>query len=229
MSALFLWRRGSFTRKGGAMPVYRRVDNRCALDLARVGGDRRATIQVLKDLGCQVSLFPSVVGFARAVVSAVPTYQRGADIKQAPTVFDCSSLTKWIFGQIGLGLAQYAIDQRDFLRDSGWISLPQERLQEGQIVFSTGRNDHYETVEDGVGHCGIVTGEGTIIHAAGRRRGIVEDDEDHFFGRRKQFRGAFRAPGGLVIVTIPDQLAGKRVKTSDDLVRKIRAYKHSHG
>lgn len=212
---------------------YSRIENRCAFDLADAGCSPKRAVHILKDLGCEIARLPGIVGVARAVTHREPrsTYRRGADISEAPEVFDCSSLIQWVWAQVGLWLPNYAFGQRRFLRSRGWVDVPLAELSRATLVFTTGLQDHWDNdPRDSVGHAGIITGEETVIHAAGTRRGVVEDEECRFFGQRKRFRGALRAPSTLVIVTLQGQMPGKQVQTSDDLVRKIRSRPDfSHG
>jgi hypothetical protein len=67
-----------------------------------------------------------------------------------------------------------------------------------------------------VGHVGIATGEGTIVHAANSRVGIIETTVEDFISGEK-LRGIRRyvpKDSEVVTVTTPPQ---REVETSDDI------------
>lgn len=111
-------------------------------------------------------------------------YRRGARMRDAPAVVDCSSFVKWVFGQAGIWLPRRSIQQSLV----GQI-IPLGRIAPWDLVFSTGaRNYYFDDPSAGVGHVGIVTDDGTLIHAGGN--GVVESPLSTVVGRR--FRGARR-------------------------------------
>jgi hypothetical protein len=69
---------------------------------------------------------------------------------------------------------------------------------------------------DGVGHVGIATGDGTIVHAADPEAGVVETPFSRFVGESK-LRGIRRyIPVGIKVVTL-ETPSNRGVETSDDV------------
>jgi cell wall-associated NlpC family hydrolase len=69
---------------------------------------------------------------------------------ESPSGFDCSGLTKYVYGQLGIGLAHYTGSQ--------WnqgVRIPSDQLLPGDLVFF--RAD--------LGHMGMYIGGGQYIHA----------------------------------------------------------------
>jgi len=165
---------------------YHGVGNRCAVnfkDLHLPITDHEA-LRLLKIIG----IYPVEVDIIAAAhdIAGHATYKRGARMQDAPHTFDCSSLIKWLYGQRGIWLPRRSIQQREY----GEYVEP-ENIQTGDIVFTSGRIDYFDRdPTDGVGHVGIVTGSGTIIHAANRRRGVVESPYDVF--KHRGLRGIRR-------------------------------------
>ena len=115
-----------------------------------------------------------VVALAKACIG-LSKYRRGARLCEAPDVVDCSSLIKWLYGQRGIWLPRRSIQQREY----GEPVL--EKIIAGDVLFVSGFIDYYlNDPDDGVGHVGIATGEGTIIHAANERLGVVESPIEGF-------------------------------------------------
>ena len=151
-----------------------------------------------------------IVALARTCIDK-SEYRRGARLREAPGVFDCSGLIKWLYGQRGIWLPRRSIQQREY----GEIVQLEEMIA-GDAVFASGWIDYYlDDPSDGVGHVGVATGEGTIIHAANRKVGIVESSIEHFAGMTK-FRGARRyIPVGAEIFTF-ETPNGREVEIEDD-------------
>ncbi len=113
-------------------------------------------------------------------------YCRGSTYSEKTQTFDCSGLTQWLYGQKGIYIPRISIDQREF-----GIPVGIEELKVGDLVFTTGHINYYweEDENNSIGHVGIYTGK-SVIHAAGKRRGVVEDSLCSFFDR--EVRGAVR-------------------------------------
>ena len=180
--------------------------------LLRMNGinESRAT-DVLRRLGFRevgidgLTLLYSCIGVSR--------YKRGAHPEQAPAVVDCSVLTKWWYAQHGIRLHRYAVDQRDQGRSVNEEVPP--RL--GDLVFSAGLYGRFRRdPKDGVGHVGICTGQGTVIHAANSERHVVEVPYASFVkGQKFRGRRRFLPKQGLQVFHIPP---GRCVEYTGDLV-----------
>ena len=96
-------------------------------------------------------------------------YRRGTWASGAPAVVDCSSFVKWLYAQRGIWLPRLAVQQRECGE-----RVHIEDIVAGDLVFVSGRFDFYRSdPSDGVGHVGIATGDGTVVHAS-YEAGVVE-------------------------------------------------------
>ena len=196
--------------------IYRAVGNRCAVDFRALDLPilRDEAIAVLREKGFH-PLAIDLVALARTYVGNA-LYRRGARLAEAPVFFDCSSMVKWLYGQAGVWLPRRSIQQRE-----RGVPVELHECARGDIIFMSGCIDYYLTDPmDGVGHVGITTGEGTIIHAANSRQGIIENSVDDFLGCGATFRGARRLiprrekDDAIVTFITPPE---REVETSDDI------------
>ncbi|MEZ4455695.1 MAG: NlpC/P60 family protein [Gemmatimonadales bacterium] len=90
-------------------------------------------------------------------------YQLGA--KQPGKAFDCSALVQWIAGLFGKEMprtaAQQALVGVEVAKDTSLL-LPGDLL-----LFGKGKR---------VDHIGIYVGDGRYVHAANRRKGVIESE-----------------------------------------------------
>jgi cell wall-associated NlpC family hydrolase len=93
----------------------------------------------------------------------------------SPSGFDCSGLTMYVYGQLGVSLPHNAAAQYDSLPH-----VSESDLQPGDLVFF-----------DGFGHVGIYVGGGSIIHAP--HTGTVVQFAS--LSGAGSFAGAARVPG----------------------------------
>lgn len=77
-------------------------------------------------------------------------YQWGAT---GPSSFDCSGLTSWAWGQVGIDLPRVAQNQYLAL-----LRVPLSQLQPGDLVF-------FGTSDDTIHHVGMFVGDGKMINA----------------------------------------------------------------
>jgi cell wall-associated NlpC family hydrolase len=195
---------------------YRAVGTRCAVKKTTLDkvGPQEEWKNVLATKGFnQIVVDASEI--ARSVIGKA--YRRGARSDEAPTTFDCSSLIKWIYGQCGVWLPRRTIQQREYGEP---VEL--SRLQNGDVVFTSGQiNYYFDDPADGVGHVGIYTGNGHVIHAANRRVGVVESTLDSFTNGRN-FRGSRRylpTDGSVIVLETPPH---REVETEDDILWILR-------
>jgi cell wall-associated NlpC family hydrolase len=66
-----------------------------------------------------------------------------------PSGFDCSGLTRWVYGHLGISLPHYSAAQWRFGR-----RVSRRALRPGDLLFFSG-----------LGHVGIYLGHGAVIHA----------------------------------------------------------------
>jgi len=126
---------------------------------------------------------------------------------EAPHVFDCSSFTKFLYAQAGIWIPRLSIQQRRY----GDLV---ENMSPGDLVFTTGYRNFYETdPRENVGHVGMATRNGTVIHAMDRASGVIESTYDDFHsGEPRGIRRILR-PGTITLVQMSDE---HLIETSDD-------------
>lgn len=139
-------------------------------------------------------------------------YRRGARLVDAPAVVDCSSFTKWLYGRRGIWLPRFAVQQNELGEDV----IPLEALAAGDLVFVSSRFGFFRSdPADSVGHVGIYTGDGTVIHATSKQN-VVETEFGMFIGKTA-FRGARRyIPRDAEGITLEIPV-GRDVETADDI------------
>src|SRR5574343_270051 len=191
---------------------YRAVQNRCAVHMPSLNlpTSTQESLAILNAKGFKV-LEVDLIAMAYSCIKT-STYRRGAKPLEAPTVVDCSSFIKWLYGQRGIWLPRRSIQQREF-----GDSVGMGDISAGDVVFVSGYIDYYHTdINDGVGHVGIATGKGTVIHAANRMVNVIESSLKEFVGEDK-LRGIRRyIPKDHTVLTI-ETPPSREVETADDL------------
>lgn len=86
-----------------------------------------------------------------------------------PSTFDCSGLTKYVYGKVGVTLERVSYNQA-----TQGIKVDKSKLQIGDLVFFSGINASSSSAK--VSHVGIYIGNGEFLHAANSSRGVVIDD-----------------------------------------------------
>lgn len=203
---------------GSIMANYHAVNGRCAVELSSLQlsiSDEEA-LDILCRLGFSV-VSVDMIMLARQCIG-VSRYRRGAKFFEAPAIVDCSSFVKWLYGMRGIWLPRRSIQQRDF----GW-RVDFKDMIAGDLIFVSGRIDHYhDNPADGVGHVGVATDNGTIIHAADSKLNVVEVMPDEFI-EKGRFRGVRRyvpnKNSDLVTLEAPPE---REVETADDIKWIIR-------
>jgi cell wall-associated NlpC family hydrolase len=117
----------------------------------------------------------SLVAAARNQVGL--RYRWGA--KQPGYAFDCSALVQWVAGLFGRDMPRTAAEQARV-----GIEVPKDTTQllpGDLLVFGKGRR---------ITHIGIYVGDGRYVHAANKRKGIIESDIDE--ARKNYWKGVRR-------------------------------------
>ncbi len=137
-------------------------------------------------------MIEQVITLAKTLVGQ--PYKYGAVMDEAPAVFDCSGLIKYLFGQAGLDFPRSTIEQA---REGEEVKLAE--IKSGDLIFMRGQYGHYNPhFPQGIGHVGIYIGDNKVIHATSKRLnekpimeegGVVESSFDDFL-----------AEGGLLVV-----------------------------
>jgi len=150
-----------------------------------------------------------IVEEARRLVGT-SLYRRGARLREAPGVVDCSSLIKYLYGLEGIWLPRRSIQQREYGQ-----SIDFEKRLPGDVIFCSGHIDYYTNdPSDGVGHVGLITGCESVVHAANRKVGVVESQLS-VFSRPDIFRGIRRfADDQTLVFESPPE---REIEISDDL------------
>ncbi len=198
--------------KGGVHMEYRAVGNRCAVILSELGlpiSDEEA-LAILIQKGFRV-IEVDLIALARGCIG-ISSHRRGAALHEAPGVVDCSSFGKWLYAQRGIWLPRRSIQQREL-----GVSTSPGDIVRGDLVFASGYiSYYYDNPLDGVGHAGIATGDGTVIQALNKDKGVIESSLDAFIDR-VGFRGVRRyIPQDVEVLTL-ETPPHRGVETSDDL------------
>lgn len=104
-----------------------------------------------------------------------------------PKTFDCSGLTKYVYGKVGVTLERVSYNQA-----TQGIKVDKSKLQIGDLVFFSGINASSSSTK--VSHVGIYIGNGEFLHAANSSRGVVIDElnsdyyKKHFVTARRVIR-----------------------------------------
>ena len=166
---------------------YYAVGNRCAVNMRTLDlpVSDNESVKLLIRNGFKVLEVDLIVLARKCIKTSI--YKRAAKPSEAPAIVDCSSFIKWLYGQRGIWLPRRSIQQREL-----GVSVAIDEISKGDIIFSSGRIDYYwDDPLDGVGHVGIATGHGTVIHAANREVNVIESSLESFVGK-STFRGARR-------------------------------------
>ncbi|MFC1721165.1 phenylalanine--tRNA ligase beta subunit-related protein [Patescibacteria group bacterium] len=165
-------------------------------------------------------------------------YKSGASVtNDAPDIFDCSSLSAWIYKEAGIAIPRISVDQFVFTE-----RINEEDLVFGDLIFSNSgivlkTGIHEESVEflpgtvveDGVDHLGIYLGDGKILHTSSQTKAVVIED----FDKAEMFKnivGYGRVPNlneERYVVTVPTERLDLRIK--EDLIEEIgRVYGYAN-
>ena len=176
-------------------------------------------LNFLKRLGIKlqrVDLRKRLISIGKSLIGA--TYQYGAStFLDAPKFFDCSSLSRYLYRQIGIELPRLTIEQIE--RGETVDNL--KTLKIGDLIFTRGLKPHIsEKHKNGVGHVGIFWGKNKVLHASGKQKKVVIEDLNKFI-KETEFRGArriLRAERGW-LAEVP--LSRVDLKNNEDLAEEI--------
>lgn len=110
-----------------------------------------------------------------------------------PEVVNCYILVAWAYEQCGMWVPQTLLGQLY----AGSLVQP-DCTQDGCLIFTKGNwgnGGHFDDQRAvrGVGHVGLVSSKGTVIHASSVAGTVVEEPLGRFVGDRV-FRGIYRIP-----------------------------------
>jgi len=149
---------------------YRVVHNRLAIDVtdlgARLGRSESEIEQVLVTLGF-IAFRVDAISLARRLIGR-SQFSRGALARMAPHIVDCSLFTQWVWGRCGIELGRRSVQQAD---DGEPDDV--DRPSKGSLLLTEGPRNF--EADFPIGHAGLASGEGTVIHASNRIRGGVRE------------------------------------------------------
>lgn len=150
-------------------------------------------LRILAHKGFRVFRY-NIALHARSLVGS-SAYRRGAKFRQAPEYLDCSLLPMYLYSMMGIEIPRRSIQQFGAGEEVSDFFA-------GDLLFTTGHGNYYDVdPEISIGHVGVATGEGSVIHASGPKKGIVGCSVEKFCGG-ESFRGARRIiPDGANITT----------------------------
>ena len=141
-------------------------DNQYWWVVSRFRKDAETLLQRINELEKMInSLSKKVVELAKQQLGK--KYVWGGN---GPTTFDCSGLTKYVYGKVGITLERVSYNQA-----TQGIKVDKSKLQIGDLLFFSGINS---ASSNKISHVGIYIGNGEFLHAANSTRGVVIDDLD---------------------------------------------------
>lgn len=144
----------------------------------------------------------------------------------APHTFSCSSLTNYLFVQVGIAMPSISIDQYVW-----GTPITREALAPGDLVFSNSNrgNIHYETkqfipgtpVPEGIDHVGLYIGNNLVLHATrDPGRVVIEPlDESPSFRNTIGYRRVLDDTSPRAVVIVPFERLDLRIPA--DLIEEI--------
>lgn len=189
------------------------------------------------------NVFNEVVRLAKESLDA--PYKRGASVLyDAPTVFDCSSLTAYLYKEVGIAIPRIAVDQYVFsyerigepqLGDLLFLNTGVEKTNAGShysqvlgkdIAESAIRYESVEwipgtKVETGIDHVGIYIGDGYVVQATSSVGKVLCEkiSESNLFKKGYTARYIIKENESRFVVTVPFERLDIRIK--EDLVDEI--------
>jgi phenylalanyl-tRNA synthetase beta subunit len=145
--------------------------------------NEKRIISILKKLGFRIkkiNLIKTLIKIAKKQVGK--PYKYGAStFKEGGKFFDCSSLTRWLYRQIGIELPRISIKQAEVGMDVDLSSL-----KPGDLIFSKGRKPYFnEKFPNGIGHVGMYLGSNKIIHSSYKKKKVVISNLKEFAPKKE--------------------------------------------
>ncbi len=193
--------------------LYRIGNNCCAVDLKalELPVSEQEALAILFAKGYVVKQI-DIVSLARSRVG-VSVYRSACHPDESPDIVDCATFVRWLYGELGLWLPRFSIEQREL-----GLPVPLEEEHPGDLIFVQGRFGKFWTdPSDKVGHVGLRTGQNTVIHAANSEDGVVEDSLDDFLHTNAPLGGVRRLLPDLGRVISLTLRPGKLVEVIGDV------------
>lgn len=176
----------------------------------------------------------AAVALARAQLGK--PYKLGASIsREAPELFDCSSLTAWAYLHAGVTMPRVSVDQ--FM----WgTPVDKKDLKPGDLIFFNTKREHvniwYNTVDfikgtpvpEGVSHVAMYVGDGVCIHARKTDGKVLEEQLDAVEGRVEcvGYRGMAEDAPHFVLQAPVERLDLRIPEDLIEEVGRIHGYDH---
>lgn len=161
-----------------------------------------------------VKIAPSLVG--------VP-YKFGASVsKDSPNVFDCSSLTAYLYVQAGVAIPRVCDDQYHFGRE-----VSAEEAKPSDLVFF--RGNRTDISAEKVGHVGVYIGNGEMVQAGGVDIGygkVVKEriTDSKYYPTFLGYRSMLPNDESRYVIQIPDERPDLRNK--ENLLKELSNANH---
>lgn len=172
--------------------------------------DEAMAMETLSGLGFEF-LHVNVVERAMELVGKA-RYERAVHPDRMPNVFDCSGLTWWAYRLAGVGLPRRSIQQSRLGHP-----VMMTDAQPGDLLFTPSRysrNRQFSADAHPVGHVGMYVGEGEVLHASNKSKGLaVVSLSDFWWPEQSSARRLL--PERFITVSVPK---GWHVHGADDLI-----------
>ena len=141
----------------------------------------------------KMSMEQLVVRKARLLVDSAEYVYRYENCNP-PQKVSCSVFVWWVFTCCGVSMPRISTQ---LLKDLLELGDPVNSvcLKTACLIFSAGRkHEHSDSkrAKKGVGHVGIATETGSVIHASYLRRMVVEEPIERFLSGGNHFRGCYK-------------------------------------
>jgi len=181
--------------------IYRAVNDLCAVSFEQLKLRHPDGTSVTQEEAVKILLSPPLSfklmhwGFDETALNMVihhvgiSKYRRGARMSAAPDEFDCSSLIKWFYGQLGIWMPRRSIQQASF-----GYTVQTGHMRPGDILLAasqTGVNYFDFDPSWGIGHVALLLDHEFVIHSSnkGLRASpigeILGENMQHFRGFRR--------------------------------------------
>jgi cell wall-associated NlpC family hydrolase len=138
-----------------------------------------------------------------------------ARFSEAPEVFNCSNLIKWLYAQLGIWLPKRAITQAHFplVRE-----IQTNEIQTGDLIYLSGfRNLYFDNPNDGIGHVVFCSGQNTVFHAPNRTRTVIEEPLSDILAKKEKFRKCVRVFSHLDNIITLNLPPDSEIENSEDI------------
>lgn len=187
--------------------TYFASENRVGVDftLLDIGLPDTQAIRLIEEAGLRQIDVPPIAQLARDRIGKSRYVKRNLSLNEAPLRVHCATFVGWLYAQFGIFLPNRCLFQSLF-----GLPVNQGEEQEGDLIFIEGRHGLYLSDPNmKIGHVGMMTESGTVIHAANSRRNIVEESFDDFIHPEKSpviVRRITPSFDRLAVFAIPDSI-----------------------